>query len=201
MKRLVRLLSFTSMLVAVGGCTSVSDQVRAIDETPDCCASFREISFIPLPAGKRHEFTIPKSSKPFTFRSTKSHFAAFSLPEGSSRKIEIRSKVVGFSNVTRDTFCPSTVFLDKAFIPVNWYDVPSEWSPAGWTKTGYFIGTITAPENARYLVVYTEKAKNGSTVKMSTPRNKIPYLTPDRGSIVSTLPCAPTGDLSAEILS
>lgn len=156
--------------------------------------------FEPAPTKTWQKFEIQPSTKVFLFAEDKSYFQAFSLGEAPIRQAIFRVHLQGATRYNRSIFCPSAVFLDQEFIQVSTVDIPLQYVAPGWTTSGYLAGRMEVPASARYLIIRTSKAQDGSNVPILVRREGFAYSTgtsavvvPGHGYEKVELPCAAMG--------
>lgn len=200
MNRFPLLLAATLGVALITGCTTIADQRQSLASSAPCCESFKDMRFEPAPAKTWQKYEIQPSTRTFSFTEGKSFFQAFALGEAPIRQVIFRVHLHGATKYNVSVFCPSAVFLDHEFLQVGAVDIPLQYVAPGWTTSGYLAGRMEVPASARYLVIRTSKAQDGSNVPILVRREGFAYSTgtsavfvPGRGHEKVELPCAAMG--------
>ncbi|MFC6673010.1 MalM family protein [Marinobacterium aestuariivivens] len=132
-----------------------------------CCKSLDALPYRDLPAGSTLEVRIDDQAPRFDFAEGESPFLAFRLPE-TGQRLEVSLK----SLANGDLLQPSLMLLDEEFRPTRAFGSEAfRYQPARGFVSDALAGRIEiqsryrgAPDNERYLIVYsTPEQRAGST--------------------------------------
>lgn len=157
-----------------------------------CCASFRDMPFIALPAAQKRTFQIDGESPVYAFKEGRSRFVAVRLPAGPA-SMRLRSNVVT-AWVEPTTFDPFVTFLDQGFESLG--ETVPELRNSSDALSRYREAVVRVPARAAYAVLYTKpvvylgrrletppQLMSGAQ-PMSIPVNAFPIMAGPRGELV-----------------
>ena len=109
------------LLFCIGGCSVTYEQaMNDIEASRPCCKDISQFNYSPLNLGQKNVFRIDKDSPTFIFKSGKSPFKAFRLPEISvPYTILVRSYPDGPRIDKFTIFHPVIMLLDKNFSEIE----------------------------------------------------------------------------------
>ncbi|MBA6385190.1 hypothetical protein H4J45_18280 [Colwellia sp. BRX10-6] len=130
-------------------------------ESEVCCTQYPEMNFEELSLDKRKSFKIWTDSPSFKFKSGKSFFKGYKLPQISGR-FNVNLKSV----FRRDVFFPIITILDKEYEVVRTIAYPTiDYHPPEWSN-GYVGGEflLNLGENERYMIIHTPTEMVGDKI-------------------------------------
>lgn len=157
-----------------------------------CCASFREMPYVSLPAAQKKIFQIDPESPVYAFKEGRSRFVALELPAASA-VLRVRSNVIT-AWVEPTTFDPFVTFLDKDF--GNLGESVLAMRILADANGRYREASVRVPGGASYAIVYTKPAVYfgrrlesppalvSAAQPMQAPLNMFPILAGPRGELV-----------------
>lgn len=155
---------FVSSIALVGCAASPQTERARLQSIVVCC---QKISDIPAtsPLATENEFGITYDSPVFDFPSGRSPFVAFRVPEAMrGREFLLRSFIVPFTLRGRahGYFAPTLTYLDadRKLISTFHDSNPRGEMYGGWGR-GVFWSSISIPQSAAYIVIYTSAAQLG----------------------------------------
>jgi hypothetical protein len=120
-----------------------------------CCKSFSEMSFAPLTT-EDADLTLGSRSPLFDFEQGRSYFGAYSLPSGNVPGLVFRSYLTSEFLPATSVFMPSFIFLDKDKKAVSAaLDVAMNDGGTNFWLGLFFVGTVSVPPSAAYVIVFT----------------------------------------------
>jgi hypothetical protein len=131
-------------------------------EATPCCDDPSGFNFGVLPGQGRTQATVDAATPVFDFQSGVSPFAAFELPQQSSRyRIRVKSLFDARGGGQNGVFYPVVALLDDAYIVVHMSGLeslrlePALATPGGEAGLAVSLGIDPAERNGKYLVVFT----------------------------------------------
>jgi maltose operon protein len=167
---------------------SYRSAVENLRSAPSCCVSFAQFKYEALPGGTVIRFNLDASSNAFDFRTGKSYFKAFMLPEKALPcQLQITSWALGEHINKAHIFYPQVAVLDADFAVVS-QSAPGDFilskASVGETlkETGglpvKIEGSLTVDDpRAKFVVVYTTPELMESTSRYAV-RQAIPIVLP-----------------------
>ncbi len=161
-----------------------------------CCASFRDMPFLAMPAAQKRTFQIDSESPVYAFKEGRSRFVALRLPAGPA-SLRLRSNVVT-AWVEPTTFDPFVTFLDQGFESLG-ETVPEMRNGSGNSSDAssrFREAVVRIPSRAAYVILYTKPVVYGGrrletppqlisgAQPMSIPVNAFPITAGPRGELV-----------------
>jgi len=141
---------------------SQDSAVQALKTAPNCCSSLSTLPYTPLEPGFSGNVVIDRHAPAFEFKSGKSFFRAFKLPQ-NSRSFEIRL----YSQAGDSVLAPNAMLLDSRFHTTRLLGVEDfGYVPAQGLKGDSLDARVRVdrlyldnPGNESYLVLYTSDAQ------------------------------------------
>lgn len=164
----MRKIFLISLIIFLSACTTVPELVAKVEAKPACCKSPSEFSYIPIAAEGFTKIELSEASPIYKFPTGKSYFAAYSLPQGISRRLLVRTLITGSSAVETkrfsQVFCPQVTFLDTAFQDISTIGKQPLVAMGRWSKGIFpsFLSDYGVPPNATYVVFYTNPSNYGN---------------------------------------
>lgn len=196
MVRARRILAGLAAAAGLAGCGPtmhpITREAGEIGAQPECCASFRDMPYVTLPAAQKRLFRIDPLSPVHAFKDGRSRFVAVRLPAGAST-LRVRSNVVT-AWVEPTTFDPSITFLDERFVVVGEPALAMRLATDGGDH--YAQAEVRVPARATYAILYTRpsvyltKRREGplplvvGAQSMSIPMAAFPVMAGPRGELV-----------------
>lgn len=139
-----------------------------LDNTAPCCGSLAEIKYKPLAKGFKGTFYIDGSEQLFDFKSGKSFFEAFSLPETQSGYGILVESII----TDKGVFAPDLVLLDRGFRAVQ--VIPADafiYIPASGFAQDRLSYTLNIEPalGARYMLILTTDEARSKTTQYVHP--------------------------------
>jgi hypothetical protein len=197
-------------VIAVAGCSTVSELQSVLDAKQPCCKSYAEMSFQPMQTDESVDFRLNESSPVYVFDTGKSYFKAFQLPTDSTGKtLRIISSATGSVGLeTRkwaQVYCPRTIFLDSGMSAIAVHEqLPIFQRGSMFARIDHgFISDALIPQSAQFAVLHANAAKFGTIVRSMTTGGgaymvgKAAVYEPGGESI--PFPCAPIADARVRI--
>ena len=120
-----------------------------------CCKSFSDMSFAPLTTDDA-DLTLGSRSPLFDFERGRSYFGAYSLPAGNVPGLIFRSYLTTEFLPATSVFMPSFIFLDKEKKAISTaLDVSMNDGGTNFWLGQFFVGHVSVPQSAAYVVVFT----------------------------------------------
>ncbi|MNQ08745.1 maltose regulon periplasmic protein [compost metagenome] len=147
---------------------SQDSAVQALKAAPNCCSGLDSLPYTPLEPGFSGNVVIDRQAPAFEFKSGKSFFRAFKLPQ-HSRSFEIRL----YSQAGDSVLAPNAMLLDSRFHTTRLLGVEDfSYVPAQGLKGDSLDARLRVdrlyldnPGNESYLVLYTsEEQMAGKTI-------------------------------------
>ncbi|MDT4854685.1 Maltose operon periplasmic protein precursor (MalM) [compost metagenome] len=136
--------------------------MQALKAAPNCCSGLDSLPYTPLEPGFSGNVVIDRQAPAFEFKSGKSFFRAFKLPQ-HSRSFEIRL----YSQAGDSVLAPNAMLLDSRFHTTRLLGVDDfHYVPAQGLKGDSLDARVRVdrlyldnPGNESYLVLYTSDAQ------------------------------------------
>jgi hypothetical protein len=126
-----------------------------------CCASYREMHYAALKSHVETAAVLAPDSPVYEFGAQRSFFAAYELPEGTGRVLQVRTKPVNTRwNLTAHVLIPAVTLLDGAHTVLKTlrpsFDTRLEFPTHAWAEA-----FIRVPDAARYAVLSASPEAEG----------------------------------------
>ncbi len=146
--------------------------LQALEAAPNCCNGLSDLPYAPLPANFSGSVVIDRNASAFEFKTGKSFFRAFRLPE-AGRSFEIRL----YSQVGDTVLAPNLMLLDSQFNVTRLLGVDDfHYEPAQGLKGDSLDARLRIdrlyldnPGNESYLVLYTSEAQMAGQTTIEHP--------------------------------
>ena len=167
--------------------TPMATQRSELGARSSCCQSLAEFKFETLVLDKEHELTFGSSSLVFNFPTGKSYFAAYRLPAGAKRALQIKSEFNGM--YIGQYFQPIFTFLDSEKRYVSTSSPPLSFAPPAFAPytVAHMRGGIAVPDSAEFVVIYTRDFSE-TVVSASVPQSPTVFMS---GKVPVVVPNAP----------
>jgi hypothetical protein len=191
------------MVLLLGSCaTTIDKQSISLQQASACCTSVAEFSYRQLVPGMK-KFRLDQNAPVFDFDKGRSYFAAFEIPEDSTRHFRVKSYFNGM--LIGQYFDPVLLVLDENHQPITIGSLQLQFVDGNMFKDNYahMLGELRVDDTAKYLIILTTKFEDMAPVARTKPMGygymigSIPVVGTTSGVSIQ-LERSPTGTLFIE---
>lgn len=191
------------LCLMLGACaTSIDKQNPSLGYASSCCKSAAEFRYQKILPGMR-KFKIDQNAPVFDFEKGRSYFAAFEIPEDSSRHFRVKSYFNGM--FIGQYFDPVILVLDAQHQPLTIGSLELQFVDGNMFKdsNAHMLGEFRVDSGAKYFVVLTTEFEGMAPVARTEPMGygymigSVPVMGMASGLSIQ-LERSPTGTLRIE---